>query len=211
MPRAPGPSKRMPGPSAILILCLLATTSALPGVNAHLTISPSSSDAGAEEIYTLTVYGERPPPTTKVELVVPRGFRVVGVEEVSGWSHEILSGEDRTLIVWRGVLPFGWSVGLRFRALNPDEPGVYKFLGHQTYLDGNLTTWDWEGMWVEIKGGSSQIPGPGIRQIPIEWILLAAALGSLFAALIGLLPRASKGRLKGYGKPEALGPNLFDL
>lgn len=186
-------AKDAASPLAILFFCLLATISALPRLDAHLTISPGSSSAGAEEVYTLTVYGERPPPTTKVELVVPQGFRIVGVENISGWSYEILSSGGRTLIIWRGVLPFGWSVSLRFRALNPGEPGVYRFLGYQTYLDGNVTTWDWEGMWVEIRRGSPQAPEPGIHQIPILWILLAIALTSISIALIKLLPRFSRG------------------
>jgi hypothetical protein len=142
----------------------------------------------------VTVYGERPPPTIKIELFIPSDFRIIEVENISGWRYEISSNKSHLIIIWQGIVHYGWSINLRFRALNPNISGIYKFIGYQIYLDGNVTIWDWEGLWVEIKGGDSQHTIDQATQQSLWILVLFTILAALFIPILIVLIRRTRSR-----------------
>jgi hypothetical protein len=181
-------------PKVFLLLTFLIMSLFIPILKAHIMISPSSTRAGSEEVYTVTVYGERPPPTIKIELFIPSDFRIIEVENISGWRYEISSNKSHLIIIWQGIVHYGWSINLRFRALNPNISGIYKFIGYQIYLDGNVTIWDWEGLWVEIKGGDSQHTIDQATQQSLWILVLFTILAALFIPILIVLIRRTRSR-----------------
>src|SRR5215213_1994943 len=82
----------------------------LPAIaNAHITIAPNQSMAGATEKYVLRVPSEGKVATIAAELDVPEGVVVEAVAVPNGWKHEVKRDADNRIvgIVWTMNIPPG--------------------------------------------------------------------------------------------------------
>ena len=68
---------------------------------AHVTILPRESKAGATETYTIRVPTESKVATTSVELEVPEGITVTAIESTEGARSQTKKTADRiTAVTW---------------------------------------------------------------------------------------------------------------
>ena len=128
--------------AAILMAVALLTASA---VDAHVTIWPQESKAGAGERYTVRVPTEGKVTTTEVELEVPADVRVGGVLVTGGFSYDLRRDGDRIVAVtWKQEIKPSEYAEFVFFAVNPKTPGPVAWKVHQRYADG--TSADWTGV-----------------------------------------------------------------
>lgn len=119
---------------------------------AHVTIQPRESKAGATEHYTMRVPTEGKVATTSVELEVPAGVNVTAIEGPAD-SYEAKKANNRIVaITWKVNIAPGQSQQLTFTATNPPAGTEIAWKVHQGYEDGTSSD------WVEPAG--SRRPGP---------------------------------------------------
>jgi uncharacterized protein YcnI len=106
---------------------------------AHVEISPDAVTGSQPRTFTVEVPTEKETPTTGVELRVPDGFEVSGVESPAGWQGEI---RGNTLIWSGGEIPVAQSEEFTFRARAPEGSGEFTFVATQEYKDGSVVKWD---------------------------------------------------------------------
>jgi uncharacterized protein YcnI len=123
----------------IAALCTVLSLSLAGAALAHVEISPDTVSGGQTVTYSVEVPTEKEVPTTEVELSVPEGFEVTGVEAPEGWRGEGRGGS----IVWTGgEVPVAESEEFAFEARAPEEAGEFAFDAAQTYGDGSVANWD---------------------------------------------------------------------
>jgi uncharacterized protein YcnI len=128
--------------AAMLMAVALLTASA---VDAHVTIWPQESKAGAGERYTVRVPTEGKVTTTEVELEVPADVRVGGVLVTGGFSYDLRRDGDRIVAVtWKQDIRPSEYAEFVFFAVNPKGAGPVAWKVHQRYADG--TSADWTGV-----------------------------------------------------------------
>jgi len=128
--------------AAMLMAVALLTASA---VDAHVTIWPQESKAGAGERYTVRVPTEGKVTTTEVELEVPADVRVSGVLIGAGFTYEFRRDGDRIVAVtWKQDIKPSEYAEFVFFAVNPKTAGPVAWRVHQRYQDG--TSADWTGV-----------------------------------------------------------------
>src|SRR5215207_1437765 len=92
-------------------LAVVAAMAFVPSVivQAHITIAPNQSTAGATEKYVLRVPSEGKVATVAAELDVPEGVVVETVAVSNGWKHDIKRNADGRIvgIVWTMTIPAG--------------------------------------------------------------------------------------------------------
>jgi uncharacterized protein YcnI len=126
---------------AILAIALLATTTAL---QAHVTVWPRQSQAGASERYTVRVPTEGTVTTTAVELEVPADVTVTGVLAGSGFTYDARRDGDRIVaITWKQDVKAGEVGEFVFFARNPQTTKIM-WKARQKFADG--TSADWIGV-----------------------------------------------------------------
>ena len=127
---------------AILTIIVLLTASL---VEAHVTVWPQDSKAGAGERYTVRVPTEGKVTTTEVELEVPTDVRVSGVLVGGGFTYDLRRDGDRIVAVtWKQDIKPGEYGEFVFFAVNPKTGGPVAWKVHQRYADG--TSADWTGV-----------------------------------------------------------------
>ena len=128
--------------AAMLMAVALLTASA---VDAHVTIWPQESKAGAGERYTVRVPTEGKVTTTEVELEVPADVRVSGVLIGAGFTYEFRRDGDRIVgVTWKQHIKPSEYAEFVFFAVNPKTAGPVAWKVHQRYQDG--TSADWTGV-----------------------------------------------------------------
>ena len=128
--------------AAVLTVVVLLTASL---VEAHVTVWPQESKAGAGERYTVRVPTEGKVTTTEVELEVPADVRVSGVLVGGGFTYDLKRDGDRIVAVtWKQEIKSGETAEFVFFALNPKAAGPVAWKVHQRYADG--TSADWTGV-----------------------------------------------------------------
>jgi len=128
---------------AVTTAILLLVTAAL--VDAHVTVWPRESQAGAGERYTVRVPTEGQVATTTVELEVPSDVRVTGVLVGGGYTYEARREGDRIVaITWRQEIKPGEYGEFVFFAVNPKPGGQIVWKARQRFADG--TSADWVGV-----------------------------------------------------------------
>jgi uncharacterized protein YcnI len=126
---------------AALGLCAMLALSA--PVWAHVTVSPEEVSAGDYETLTVSVPTEKEVPTTEIQVEVPEGFLLSGVQPVPGWEHAF--EEDGGIVT--AVTFSGGEIRPRefqqffVQAQAPEEPGEYPWKAIQTYEDGSVVEW----------------------------------------------------------------------
>jgi uncharacterized protein YcnI len=110
---------------------------------AHVTVWPRESRAGAGERYTVRVPTEGKVPTTSVELEVPADVTVTGVLVPNGYTYEVRREKDRIVaITWKQEIKPGEYGEFVFFARNPKATHI-SWTVKQRLADG--TSADWVG------------------------------------------------------------------
>jgi uncharacterized protein YcnI len=121
---------------------------------AHVEISPDTVPGGQTRTYAVEVPTEKEVPTTGVELAIPEGFEVTGVEAPEGWQGEV---RGDTMAWTGGEIPVAESEEFVFEGRAPEEAGEFAFDAAQTYGDGSVVNWD---------GADSEAPAPMVTVQP---------------------------------------------
>ena len=110
-------------------------------VDAHVTVAPRESRAGAEQRYTIRVPTEGQIATTSVELEVPAGMTVVEVVSGNGFTFETRRDGDRIVaIAWTRDIPPKQTAEFVFVARNPLAAQV-AWKARQRFADGTSAEW----------------------------------------------------------------------
>lgn len=121
-------------------LVLVAATA-----NAHVTVWPRESRAGAGERYTVRVPTEGKVPTTSIELEVPPDVTVTGVLVGAGYTYETRRDGDRIVaITWKQEIKPAEYGEFVFFARNPKDAKQIAWKVRQRLADG--TSADWVGV-----------------------------------------------------------------
>lgn len=124
--------------TAVCVLCAVSV------LEAHVTVLPRQSHAGAEQRYTIRVPTEGQSATISVELEVPDGMVVTDVVAGDGYTFDVRREGDRTVsITWMREIPPKQSAQFGFIARNPMSEQV-AWKAHQRFADG--TSVDWVGV-----------------------------------------------------------------
>ena len=107
---------------------------------AHVSISPRESLAGATEKYVIRAPTEGKVSTTSVELEVPDGVIVETVAVPVGWTYEVKRKDDRIVaITWQMTIKPGEFAEFGFVARNPREKTDIVWTLRQRFADGTVT------------------------------------------------------------------------
>jgi uncharacterized protein YcnI len=125
--------------------CITAMMAAMVGAvaEAHITIAPNQSMAGATEKYVLRVPSEGKVATVAAELDIPEGVVVEAVAVPNGWKHEIkCDGHNRIVgIVWTMNIPPQEFAEFSFVARNPRDKSEVVWTLRQRFADGTVSDW----------------------------------------------------------------------
>jgi uncharacterized protein YcnI len=114
---------------------------AATAVEAHVTVWPRESRAGAGERYTVRVPTEGKVPTTSIELEVPVDVTVTGILASSGYTYEVKREADRIrTITWKQEIKPGEYGEFVFFARNPKAEQI-AWKVRQRYADGTGADW----------------------------------------------------------------------
>jgi uncharacterized protein YcnI len=125
-------------------ICITAAliTAASTVVDAHITIAPNQSMAGATEKYTLRVPSEGKVATVAAELELPEGVIVEAIAVPAGWKYEAKRANDRIVaITWTMNIPPGEFAEFSFVARNPRDQKEIVWTLRQRFADGTVSDW----------------------------------------------------------------------
>jgi uncharacterized protein YcnI len=113
----------------------------LPGTaEAHTTIWPRSSTAGAMEKYTLRVPAESEVMSKGAELDVPDGVIVQTIGAPAGWTYEVKRQEGRIIAIrWHMDIKPGEFAEFTFVARNPANKSELVWKLREFFADGKIT------------------------------------------------------------------------
>jgi uncharacterized protein YcnI len=132
------------------ILAVMVVVLSGAALDAHVTVWPRESPAGASERYTVRVPTEGQVATTAVELEVPADVRVTGVLVGAGYTYEARrEGERIVAITWRQEIKPGEYGEFVFFAVNPKAAQI-SWKAHQRFADGTSAA------WVGVEGDRRQ-------------------------------------------------------
>lgn len=122
-----------------IVLVLGAAT-----VDAHVTVWPQQSQAGAGERYTVRVPTEGQVATTSVELEIPADVTVSAVLVGGGYTYDVRREGNRiAAITWKLEIKAGETGEFVFFARNPKAEQI-AWKARQRFADG--TSADWVGV-----------------------------------------------------------------
>ena len=121
-------------------------------VQAHVTVWPQQSQAGAGERYTVRVPTEGQVATVSVELEVPADVIVTGILTGNGFAYETRREGNRIVaITWKQEIKAGEVGEFVFFARNPKAEQI-AWKTHQRFADG--TSADWVGVTGDRRPAS---------------------------------------------------------
>ncbi len=127
--------------AAVMSVALVAAGAV---VDAHVTVWPQESRAGAGERYTVRVPTEGKVTTTSVELEIPPDVTVQWILVGSGFTYETRREGDRIVaITWTQAVKPAEAAEYVFFARNP-KAGQIAWKARQRFADG--TSADWVGV-----------------------------------------------------------------
>jgi uncharacterized protein YcnI len=122
---------------ASLVLTLVASAA-----QAHVSVRPRESKPGATEKYTVRVPTEGKVTTTFVELEIPPGVIVDGVDAADGVKSDLKREGGRVVsITWAVAIEPGANREFTFTAKNPVDGAEITWKAHQRYADGTSSEW----------------------------------------------------------------------
>ena len=128
-------------------------------IDAHVTVIPRESQAGAVERYTVRVPTEGQVTTTSVELEVPAGLIVTEVVPGAAYTYDVRRDGSRVVaITWTQEIPPKASAEFVFVARNP-AGGQLAWKARQQFADG--TSADWVGVEGDRRPASVTKIVPG--------------------------------------------------
>lgn len=111
-------------------------------VQAHVSITPRASTAGATEKYTVRIPTEGKVATVAAEMDVPEGVIIETLQAPAGWKYEVKRAEDRIVsIVWQADVKPGEFIEVAFVARNPRNGNRIVWTLRQRFADGTVTDW----------------------------------------------------------------------
>jgi uncharacterized protein YcnI len=123
----------------IVSLALALTASV---AQAHVSVRPRESKAGATERYIVRVPTEGKVATTSVEVDVPQGVIVESVEPAGGVTSDLKREGGRIVsITWTVTIAPGANREFAFTAKNPSDATEIAWNAHQRYADGTSSEW----------------------------------------------------------------------
>ena len=130
---------------------------------AHITIAPNQSMAGATEKYVLRVPSEGKVATVAAELDIPERVVVETVAVPNGWKHELKrDGNGRIVgIVWTMNIPAGEFAEFAFVARNPRDKAEVVWTLRQRFSDGTVSDWTKGPNGVRPTSMTKLSPRPG--------------------------------------------------
>jgi uncharacterized protein YcnI len=130
---------------------------------AHITIAPNQSMAGATEKYVLRVPSEGKVATVAAELEIPDGVVVETVAVPNGWKHEITRDATNriTKIVWTMNIPAGEFAEFSFVARNPRDKTQVVWTLRQRFSDGTVSDWTKGPNGIRPTSMTTLAPRPG--------------------------------------------------
>lgn len=146
-------ARRLVLPAALALITIMAL--AAPA-GAHVDIDPGEAVAGSITTVTLTFsHGRDGAPTTRLEVKVPEGARIVEVPEVAGWTSEVDVAAG--VVTWSGgPVPDGEQAALPLVVRMPASVGEVLFPAVQTTEAGELA-------WIAEDGGEGEDSSPAPR------------------------------------------------
>ena len=109
---------------------------------AHVSVTPRQSAAGATEKYTIRVPTEGKVATTGAYLEVPAGVIVEVVSKPAGWTYELTRKDDRIVAIkWTMDVQPGEFVEVALVARNPRDQKQIVWTLRQRFADGTVTDW----------------------------------------------------------------------
>ena len=132
-------------------------------LDAHVTVTPRESMAGAEQIYTVNAMAEGTVSATTLELEIPAGIHVTQIAREDGVTFDVKKDGDRIVsITWkREIKPKGLA-RFTFTAHNP-QPGPLQWKAHQTFADGSMRHWVGERGTKEPASVTTIVPKGGAK------------------------------------------------
>ena len=125
-----------------VIACTASALLIAAAAEAHVSVRPRESKAGATEKYTVRVPTEGRVATTSIELEIPRGVTVDSVEPADGVKSEMKrEGTQVVSITWTVMIEPGQNRELVFVAKNPLDATEIVWKAHQRYADGTSSDW----------------------------------------------------------------------
>lgn len=129
------PRFQLPASLLMTALALLVPASA----NAHVSISPNQSMAGATEKYVVRVPTEGKVATVGAEVDVPDGVIVEIFAVPNGWKYDVTRKDDRIVkIKWTMNIPPGEFAEFAFVARNPRDKTELVWGLRQILADGKV-------------------------------------------------------------------------
>lgn len=123
---------------AYTVSALLVATAA----QAHVSVLPRESKAGATDRYTVRVPTEGKVATTSVEVDIPQSVTVDSVAPADGVTSEMKRDGDRVVsITWTVTIDPGQNRELVFVAKKPSDATEIVWKAHQRYADGTSSEW----------------------------------------------------------------------
>ena len=109
---------------------------------AHVSVQPRESKAGATETYTVRVPTEGKVATISVEVEIPQGVTVNSVEPADGVKVAMKREGGRVVsMTWTVTIDSGQHRELVFVAKNPSDATEIVWKAHQRYADGTSSEW----------------------------------------------------------------------
>lgn len=123
--------------SATVVLLLIPIDA-----QAHVSITPRSSTAGATEKYIVRIPTEGKVTTVAAEMDVPEGVIIETLQAPAGWKYEIKRADDRIVsIIWQADVKPGEFIEVAFVARNPRSGNRIVWTLRQRFADGTITDW----------------------------------------------------------------------
>lgn len=126
-----------------LCATLAALAWLLPAIaQAHVSITPRESMAGATEKYTIRIPTEDTVATTGAEIEFPEGVIVETIQVPVGWKYNLKRKDDRivSMTIQADVKP-GEFIEAAFVARNPRDKKEIVWILRQRFADGKVTDW----------------------------------------------------------------------
>ena len=125
----------------------LVLMSAATGAQAHVRVFPDAGNTQAPACgyttFVVRVPVEKPIATTRIDLHIPKGIIVYGVQPKPGWQYNLQTTRGIiTMITWSGgrLLPHEFDE-FAFLAATPKVTGSVNWDAWQYYEDGSIVKW----------------------------------------------------------------------